>query len=134
MTPEKLSAALSGDNKEALYAAGHICYVNGKFSQARQVFRLLTVATPHQAKAWKGLAASCQMMKNYPDAIDYWGMAAMLDGGDCDVHLQAAHCFLAMGNLEKAFVALKAAEMMGENQPQVLQQVALLRMAWQKKR
>lgn len=121
---------LSPGSIEVLYAAAHAYYKNGQYEQACHFFRFLTLAAPEQPRNWKGLAASHQLLKNYETAIDYWGVAALMDEKDYTTHLQAAHCFLALDDKVQAFKALEAAEMVGESQASAKEQITLLRNAW----
>lgn len=128
-----LAPTLSQNSLEALYAAAHAFYSNGQYEQARHFFRLLTLKDGAKAKHWKGLAACDQLLKNYQSAIDYWGVAALLDENDYTTHLQAACCFFACDELSSAFTALEAAEIVAKGEPKALKQIDLLRQSWKKK-
>lgn len=141
MTEKKGMQGLENDLKglspasvEVLYAAAHAYYKNGQYEQACHFFRFLTLKAPEQPRNWKGLAASHQLLKNYETAIDYWGVAALMDEKDYTTHLQAAHCFLALDDKKQAFQALDAAEIVGEGQASAKEQITLLRTAWQKEK
>jgi Flp pilus assembly protein TadD len=56
---------------EAIYAAGHIYYEQESFARAADVFRLLALARPHEARSWIGLGAT-------HEAVGEWDRAGAL--------------------------------------------------------
>ena len=81
-----------------------------------------------------GLAASLQMCKSYDEAIETYGVAAMLDDNDPHAHYHAAECYFLAGDPEKGKIALGAAEAVAarENKknPNFISQLAIMRQVW----
>jgi type III secretion system low calcium response chaperone LcrH/SycD len=103
------SQELSGDAVKVLYAMAYQLYRNGKYSDAKQFFRYLTLTQPEQRHFWMGLAACQQMLKEYNQAIESYSVAAIQEPNDPYVHWYAADCFWANGQLEEGHNTLKSA-------------------------
>lgn len=101
---------ISEDALSSIYAMGYNFYTHGKYQESSDFFRFLTIANPYQRKHWMGLAASKQMLKQYPEAIECYSVAAVQDPHDPYTHLYAADCFLALNDHANAKIALESAE------------------------
>lgn len=99
----------SSESLSAVYSIAYELYKNGKFEDAKQCFRFLTLTDSFERKYWMGLAAAYQMLKSYPEAIECYSAAALQDHTDPYVHCHAADCFFHMGNISKAREALNSA-------------------------
>lgn len=106
---DRASLQFSSDSLSALYGMAYELYRNGKYEEAKDVFRFLTLANSFERKHWLGLAACCQIMKNYEEAITCYSTAAIQDPSDPYTHLHAAECFFHLGNHTKAKEALESA-------------------------
>ncbi len=94
---------------EVVYAAAYNYFQSGKYAEAEPIFAFLCFNDLFEKKFWLGLGACRQMLGQYDEAVQAYGMAAVLDVEDPDVHLHAADCLLAKGDLEGADSALSAA-------------------------
>lgn len=98
------------DVKE-LYTQGYHLYSAGKYKEAEGIFRLLTTQAPKKIEFWMSLASSMQMQKNYQEALDCYGIAALLDTSELNPYApaHAADCLWAMQEIEKAGIAINSA-------------------------
>lgn len=94
----------------AMYAIGFKLYENGKYKEAVDVFRVLTVLDKEQKKHWLGLGASYQQLKDYDRALQSYAYAALLDERDPFVHFHAAECFLSQKKLKEGVHVLNIAK------------------------
>jgi type III secretion system low calcium response chaperone LcrH/SycD len=111
------SKNFSTESLEALYGIAYELYRNGKYQEAQDVFRFLTLANSFERKYWIGLAACHQMQKHYTDAIECYSIAAIQDPSDPYAHLHAAECFFHLGNHAKALEALESAKITAKDTP-----------------
>lgn len=116
-----------------LYASAHEFYVNGKYETAHHYFHILTVLEPYAKRNWMGLAATLHAQKDYKLALEGFSMAAVLDVNDPYPCFHAAECFFFLGEIEKGFEALDAAEAVAvEHGPHpLLAHLDLMRKGWQ---
>lgn len=110
----KLSSKLSPEALDVAYANAYQLYQHGKYEKAKHFFHFLTIANTYERKYWMGLAASYQMLKNYPKALECYSIAALQDANDPYVHLHAADCFTALGQQTESQKALGSAEKAAE--------------------
>ncbi len=129
-------AQLSSDSHEALYQVSYAHYKQGKYDEAAGLFRFLTMADTANKKYWMGLAASLQQSKRYLEAIEAYELAAALDPADPYVHIHASDCLFGLGKQKDGLYALDCAEravkLHKEQDPKVLDHIALMRTAWNK--
>lgn len=133
-----MGAPHSEEFHKMLYGFAYRFYASGKNEDAIRFFKFLTTLNPFQEEYWKGLAAARQQNKEYEKAIEAYGIAATLDetSGDPYIHLHAADCFLALGNIDKALEALDSVKALAanhEDEQKLLTHVKLMRQAWRKK-
>jgi len=121
----------SEQSTEALYAFGYGFYENGKYENAVQFFRFLTLVDPKKKKYWMGLGASYQMLKDDECALQCYGAAAILDQNDPFTHFHAAECFFSLGKRELGCEALHSAETVADSGPKqdkaLLSRIALMK-------
>lgn len=119
---------------ESMYGMAHQMYSSGNFEQASHVFRVLTFLDATKKRNWMGLGASLQMLKQYGEAVDMYGIAGLMEENDPYIHFHAAECLFLMGEKEKGRIALNSAEMMAEKQKNkdhaLISQLELFRQAW----
>ena len=102
------------DELEAVYSLAHSFYASGKYADAQDLFRFLTLHRHAEPRFWLGLAASCQMTGDVQRAAQSYAVCALLNPADAQVSLRAGECFLAMGDKKTARTALEAAVGVGE--------------------
>jgi len=126
------ASLLTDDNISTLYGIAYQLYSHGKYEDARQFFRFLTIARPFDRRFWMGLAASYQMQKNYPAAIECYSVAAIQEPTDPYVHWHAATCFFASEQTDKGLQALDSAlgSATKESHSGLISQIELLQQAW----
>lgn len=133
-TPEdKKSISFSQDALLAAYTIAYDFYRNGKYGDAKNFFRLLTVADSFERKYWMGLGACCQMLKAYEEAVDCYSVAALQDPSDLYAHWHAADCFFHLGKLDQAQEALNSALQIAqgnESHRNLIPQLSLLAETW----
>lgn len=87
---------------EAIYTVAYNLFENAKYEDALKVFGFLCLYSHLDKRFWLGAAACHQQLKNFAEAVDAYSMTAVLDVEDPTPSLQAAMCYLSMGNLDKA--------------------------------
>lgn len=125
--------SLSQEAQTALYSQAYHLYENGKYQEAKRFFHFLTIVNPYEKSFWIGLGASYQMLKDYARAIEFYSVAAVQDQNNPYVHLHAADCFFALGQMDQAFQALDSAESaanLTEGNQNIISHLALIRQAW----
>src|ERR1700728_1112643 len=75
--PIKLRA--NDQRLEEFYEKGRLLYKSGRYKQAKDVFEILAMGRPDDAKYKMGIAACFHMLKEYDNAIIFYGFSAMLD-------------------------------------------------------
>lgn len=126
------SLSLSAEECALLYTLAYHLYENGKYIDSQRIFRFLTICEPFDRRYWMGLAASYLLLKNYAGALECYSVAAVQGPHDPYVHLYAADCFFAQGQigmgvrtLESAIAAAKIS-----NENSLLMQLENIRDAW----
>ncbi|GAB4271241.1 MAG: SycD/LcrH family type III secretion system chaperone VcrH [Opitutales bacterium] len=100
---------ISDEDMEGIYAVGFNLYNNGKYEDALKVFQFLCFFDHFNRKYWMALGGARQMLKSYKDAIDAYSVATVLKVHDPMAPLQAASCYLALGDAKSAKSALHCA-------------------------
>lgn len=95
---------------ESLYSFAFGFYEAGKYQEALNFFILLTAVRRKDGRFWKGLGATFQLLKRYPEAVDAYSMAAFMDEKEQDpyTHFHAAECLYSMNEFKRAIQALKS--------------------------
>lgn len=100
---------LSDRQVEGLYAQAYNFYQTGRYKDSLQIFRLLIMLNPSEAKYVLGLGACMHMMKEYKDAIDSYTLCSVLDSETPIGYYHMSDCFLALKDSYSAIVALDMA-------------------------
>lgn len=104
-------SGLDDDDIEALYAIGYNFYKQGKYDEAESMFQYICLYAHLEPRFWMALGNCRQMQKNHQKAIDAYGFSYMIEQDDPWPPIQAAVCYLALGNKELAKDSLELAEM-----------------------
>lgn len=120
---------------KTLYTQAYDFYKAGKYEDAEGLFRLLTSMTPKTLEIWIGLGASLQMQKKLQEAIDCFGVAAIIDEKEINPfpHMHAADCFWALDQKEKAFLAINSAMLIAKKETKhnsLLEKLEFLNKRW----
>jgi len=94
---------------EAIYGQAYRLYNTGKYADASRLFRLLVMLVPIEPKFPLGLAASFHMMKDYRNAIQIYTFCSIADAQNPVPHYHAADCYMQLGDLAGAIVAMEMA-------------------------
>lgn len=94
--------ALSLEDHESLYALAYQLYNATRFQEARRVFQLLVRVSSADVRYASGLAACLHMLGEFRKALEFYAVASVLDPTDCEVLVQMAVCFLAVGRTAEA--------------------------------
>jgi len=98
------------ESMENLYRISHAEYQNGAYKEAMSGFAMLTMIDSTQSSYLAGLAACMYMLKQYPQAIEIYGLLIALYG---KVGLNAfymAQCLVEVNRIEEAKKMLHHAE------------------------
>lgn len=87
---------------EGLYQIGYTYYNAGKLEEAEKVFSFLCSLSHTTSKYWLALGSARQGRKNYTEALNAYGAAAIFDPQRPKAHYYAAECNYALGDLELA--------------------------------
>lgn len=111
---------------EDIYASGYALYEGGKYREAADCFRVLTLEEPSESRHWMGLAAAHQMLAEYELALQAYACAADLHPQNPYTHLHAAECFFALGKKDDAAEALAACGQT-TSEPHILDKIAVMK-------
>ena len=102
------------DEMEAVYHLAYNAYRQGKYPDARTLFQFLALNDHLESRFWMGLAATCQVSGDYPQAVAAYEMAAVLEATNPWPPFHAGECYRAMNDWEKSRAALQAVEFLCE--------------------
>ena len=94
------------DHIEAIYNYGYQLYENGKFDDAIEIFKNLTIIDPLYYNGYFGLAASFQQKKNFIKAIEFYVLSSVYNPSDPMPYYYAAECYLELNDVFAAIVSL----------------------------
>jgi type III secretion system low calcium response chaperone LcrH/SycD len=94
---------------EGIYAQAYRLYNTGKYLEASQLFRILTMLNTTEPKYTLGLAACFHMVKEYKNAAQTYTMCGILDPENPIPHYHASDCYLNMGDKLSALISLELA-------------------------
>lgn len=118
------------------YTLGFFLYREQRYQEASYFFRLLVASHPSEAKYWKALGASLQMLKNYEEALNCYLNALTLHRESPDLYLfvYAADCHFALQQKEAGLKVLKevGSKAKEKNEQRILKHVALMQEIWSK--
>lgn len=124
----KEALGLTDEKIEGIYGQAYRLYNTGKYVEAIQLFRILSIIDPTESKYALGLAACFHMMKEYENAIRIYTLAGIIDGNNPVPSFHASDCFIQMRDSPSAILALEMAVQRAGNRPefQMLKERALL--------
>ncbi|KVD78019.1 chaperone protein SicA [Burkholderia sp. ABCPW 14] len=85
------------DLMDGIYAFAYRFYQQGKLDDAEVFFRFLCIYDFYNTEYALGLAAVCQLKKNYQKAIDLYALAFSLSENDYRPMFHTGQCHLMMG-------------------------------------
>jgi len=90
---------------ESLFSIGHEFYVQGRFTNAMQVFAFLMESSHLDRRFYFSMAACLQMTGRYTEAIQHYSLASLLDCNDPYATFHTAECLYAMKMFDEAVEA-----------------------------
>lgn len=102
----KDACGMSDNTAEAMYAQGYQLYNNGKYSEARHIFSMLTVLNPLEPKYLLGQAASTHMLKDLEHAAELYLRYTIISPHDPVPYYHAADCYMQLREVDCAIIAL----------------------------
>ena len=106
--------APSPEAVDALYAAGHWLFEQGRCEDAGRLFRAHVLAAPMDERAWLGLGASEAHAGRTSNALKVYAMGAMAIPRGAHCCLAAARLMAAGGEREGALAAFDRAQEIAE--------------------
>ncbi len=100
-------AGVTDEQREAIYSIGHFQYSNAKYADAYKIFQLLVFLDSLDRRAVKALGSCSKMLKKYEEAIQFLGIALLMEPEDPTSGIQIAECLIALGDKKKAIEILK---------------------------
>jgi len=94
---------------EGLYSQAYRLYNTGKYKDASQLFRTLTMINSMEPKYSMGLAACFHMMKEYDNAVSMYALCGIIDPENPIPHYHASDCYIQMKDPISAIIALEMA-------------------------
>lgn len=94
---------------EGIYGQAYRLYNTGKYRDACQLFRLLIMLNASESKYTMGLAACFHMLKEFRNAVGTYSICGMLDPENPIPHFHASDCYIQMGDMMAALIALEMA-------------------------
>ncbi len=94
---------------EGIYGQAYRLYNTGKFKDASQIFRMLIMLCPNDARFLMGLAACHHMAKDFLSAINTYTICSMLDGENPVPLYHASDCMIQIGDQASALIVLEMA-------------------------
>lgn len=103
-----------------LFLRGFSLFKSGRYEQAAQYFRMVTLLAPLEGRFWISLGHAIRKTGDIDGAIEAFRAALLLgQSRNKDVWLTLAECFHAKGLPEKALAALEEAMNLAPSQEQV---------------
>ncbi|MFQ5730250.1 MAG: SycD/LcrH family type III secretion system chaperone [Waddliaceae bacterium] len=103
---------------EGMYGQAYRLYNNGKYKDAMEMFRLLTMVDANEPKYFMGMAASLHMMKQYKGAVSVYMLCGTLDPLNPVPHYHAADCYIKMKDPFSAIISLEMAVKRAGDKPE----------------
>lgn len=94
---------------EGLYAQAYNFYQTGRYKDAVQIFRLLMMFNPNEAKYCLGLAACYHLLKEYDNAVQIYTMLSIIETENPIPFYHMSDCYIAMNDTLSAIVSLEMA-------------------------
>lgn len=109
---------LSDNMVEGIYSQAYRLYNTGRYNDAAELFRLLIMMNPVEAKYTLGLAACYHMTKDYSDAVGVYAICATLDPDSPLPYYHSSDCYIQMNDPLSATLALEMAIKRSEGKPE----------------
>lgn len=100
------------------YTTAYNLYTAGKYEQAKNIFIFLAFHCPGEKKSLVGLAASCQMLKQYPQAISTYNHVKMIDPSDPVPSFHSFNCYMELKKYSEALASLGSVILRSLNKPE----------------
>lgn len=94
---------------ESLYSQAYRLYNTGKYDDAIELFRILTMCDPTESKFAMGLAACFHLLKDFKSAVGTYMLCSMMEPENPVPHFHASDCYLKMNDKVSALIALEMA-------------------------
>lgn len=131
----KSQEALIDENRlQEGYALAYTLYSQKHYQEALHYFRILVLIRPSEAKYWRGLGSTLQMLKMYEEALNCYSGAQILALEEIDplIYVYAADCFFALNRikagLDSLLIAKKQAKITQDKS--ILKHIAFMQEAW----
>lgn len=106
---------------EKIYADGYNFFKAGQYEKAMGIYRILMLLNPLDARHPMALASCYHRLKNYYEAMLYYGLSNELDEKNPLPLYHASDCMIKLGNKKEALILLKAMlQKMGNNPKYVI--------------
>lgn len=105
----KDALGLSDVMVEGMYGQAYRLYNTGKYRDASQIFRMLMTINPTEVKFAMGFAACFHMLKEYKGAALAYTIVTTMDPNSPVPFYHASDCYIKLGDLMSAIVALEMA-------------------------
>lgn len=112
---------VSKDYLEFAYSQVYQMFNAGKFEQANRMFQFLFLLNSQDPRYSFGIASTYQMLKDYPQAIVWYIVAATLDPLSPMPYFHLSDCYLKTGLKFAAIATLKKALEIAESEPKYAQ-------------
>ena len=100
--------ALTSEEVDALYAAGHQLFRQDDLDRAAAMFNYLCIYENDDARFWTALAVTLQKQKKLDPAIDAYSVAAVLDATNIRPYFHATECLIESHQWDRAKKSLEA--------------------------
>lgn len=127
-------AYITDEQITEIHALAYQLYSQSHYQEAADLYRILALARPIEAKFWKGFGASLQMLKEFEEALNCYANCQRLNGSKPDplLYVHAADCHFALNQVEEGLAALEAAKAWASkpNKQPILAHVAFMKKQW----
>ena len=114
MTNKTKPAKWQGDN---LFLRGFSLYKAGKFKEAADHFRMVTLLAPTEGRYWISLGHALRRAGQLEEAIDTYKAAILLgQSEDPEMLLSLAECYKDTGQDDEAMVTLEEASLFADKE------------------
>ena len=103
---------------EGLYSQAYRLYNTGKYKDASQLFRMLTMINSTEPKYSLGLAACFHMMKEYNSAVTTYALCGIIDAHSPIPHYHSSDCYIQMKDSISAIISLEMAVKRAGDKPE----------------
>lgn len=100
------------------YTTAYNLYTSGKYAEAKNIFLYLAFHCHAEKKTWVGLAACCQMLQQYPQAISTYNHVKKLDPSDPVPSFHLFNCYIELKKYPEALASLESVILRSLNKPE----------------